>query len=96
MEATSNALVGPPFPDVLEEELGEEIILFHAKHRRFVTLNETAADIWRLCTGDFTLEGIVQRIAGFYDTNATDVRAEVEAAIAELIDGELLPPVDSR
>ena len=54
-----------------------------------------AADIWRLCTGDFTLEGIVQRIAGFYDTNATDVRAEVEAAIAELINGELLPPVDS-
>lgn len=75
--------------------MGEEVILFHTENRQFVSLNESAADIWRLCIGEFTLDGIVKRIASFYDVDPSDVREDVISAVDEFVEADLIHPVSS-
>ena len=87
-------VVGPPLTHVLEEELGEEMILFDSARRHFVSLNESAADIWRLSTGEFTVAEIVDKLAAFYGTEPVTVREAVETAVGEFVVAKLIPPVD--
>jgi Coenzyme PQQ synthesis protein D (PqqD) len=92
MEA-KRPVVGPPLSHVLEEELGDEIVLYDSENEQLVSLNESAADIWRLCTGEFTVEDIVQRIAVFYGVDVDEVREPVEEAIEALAVNGLISPV---
>ena len=55
--------IGPPLSHILEEEVAVEVLLYDDQRKLFVSLNETAADIWRLSTGEFSSEDIVSRIA---------------------------------
>lgn len=90
----SQALVGPSLSHVLEEELHEEIILFDTDNEQFISLNESAADVWRLCTGEFTRDEIVARIAAFYDVETAAVRDPVTTAIEKFFTAGLIFSLD--
>jgi coenzyme PQQ biosynthesis protein PqqD len=63
---------------------------FDRKSERFLllypekglVLNPTAADILRLCTGEHTVEGIVEQLAGKY---ATEPREAVEREVLDFL-----------
>ena len=90
----SQALVGPFLSHVLEEELHEEIILFDTDNEQLISLNESAADVWRLCTGEFTVDEVVARIAAFYDVEMAAVRDPVTTSIEKFFTAGLIPPLD--
>ena len=46
--------IGPPFDYVLEEEVDDELLLYNSESRRFLSLNQSAADVWRLADGEST------------------------------------------
>jgi hypothetical protein len=86
--------IGPHSPEILEEEVSDELLLYDSEQQTFVTLNTTAADVWRLATGEYTLDGIVERIAGSYGVAPIDIRADIASAVRDLTEAGLL--VSSR
>jgi hypothetical protein len=93
MTLLSHRPVGPPAEHILEEEVGDEVLLYDPERKVFVALNRTASDIWRLATGEFTCEEIVIRLAESYTQDPEGLRQEVEGAIDGFIEAGLVPPV---
>ena len=70
--------------------MGADVLLFDRDREQFVTLNATAADVWRLADGSHTLDEIVALLASSYQTDADSIGEDVAAIVDELIDGGLL------
>jgi len=83
--------IGPPPSHILEETVGDEIVLYDSTQEVFVALNTTAADVWRLATGDLDFDQMLERIAAAYDVSADQIRAQVESTVRELVESGLLP-----
>lgn len=83
-------VIGPPHSEVLEEEVSDELVLYDAAHETFVALNSSAADVWRMATGEHTIDDIVIRIAASYGVKADEIREQVERTIRELLEAGLL------
>lgn len=83
--------IGPPHDHILEEEVADEILLFDTENDVFVSLNPTASDIWRLATGEFSIDEIVIRLASSYGAQPDSIRADVESTITGFVDKELIP-----
>jgi Coenzyme PQQ synthesis protein D (PqqD) len=86
-------IIGPPHEHILEEEVADEVLLYDDENKLFVSLNPQASDIWRLASGEFSVEEIVLKIASSYDSEPDTIRSDVERTIDELVDKELIPPV---
>jgi hypothetical protein len=84
-------VIGPQFPYVLEEEVADEILLFDPQQKTFVSLNSTAADVWRMATGEYRFDEMVKRIAASYGVPTTEIRDQIEAAVRELREAGLIP-----
>ena len=74
-----------PVDDVVTEDLGADICLYRATAEVLV-LNETAADIWRLCDGDSSVSEIVQTLADAYRTPVDAMQSDIDTVIADLVD----------
>ena len=56
-----------------------------------LALNPTGAEILKLCTGEHTVEGIVERLLQMYETRSRDVvEREVVAFLASMADRGLV------
>ena len=88
--AQSKPKIGPPAPQILETELGEEISLYDPTTENVVVLNTTASDIWRLSDGESSLDEMVRLLAAAYGVNAEQIRPEVERVIGEFQEQGLL------
>jgi hypothetical protein len=82
--------IGPPSPQILETEIGDEISLYDPATENVVVLNQTASDIWRLSDGDSDVEGIVTLLAAAYGLEANQIRQEVEDTITKFREQGLL------
>ena len=89
-------VVGPPRPGVLEEELDDELLLYHPATSHVTALNRTAADVWLLATGKYTPEQIVSRLASSYGVDPGSIRTDVEAAIETLRGADLFTSDGAR
>ena len=89
----SGALVGPPPASIIETEIKGDISLFDVRRDQVLVLNATASDVWRLCDGEQTLDEIVALLSKAYGRPAADIRTEVEATVARLIEEGFLPPL---
>lgn len=87
------ATVGPPHPHILEEELTDELLLFDESQGLFVSLNQSASDIWRLVTGEFSVEEIANNLASSYGADPESVRGDVERVIEDFVEKQLIPPL---
>jgi hypothetical protein len=79
---------------VIWQETAQGVSLYHTETGDFLTLNETAAKIWKLVASDGIREKIVSKLSfQFAGTNAAvrgRIRADVETFIASMIDNGLL------
>jgi len=82
-------LIGPAAAHVVEEELGDDIVLYDSERKQFYELNPTASDIWRLATGEFTEDRIVALLASAYDAKPDDLRAQVSEVLTMMRDAHL-------
>jgi pyrroloquinoline quinone biosynthesis protein D len=57
---------------------------------RGLVLNATGADIVQLCTGEHTVGGIVEQLAGKYAREPADVAQEVQTFLARLAERGLI------
>lgn len=57
---------------------------------RGLVLNATGADIAQLCTGEYTVGGIVDQLAGKYAREPADVAQEVQTFLARLAERGLI------
>ena len=70
-------LIGPTASRLLEEQIEDELIIYDPDSTSFVTLNHTAATVWRLATGELTLEELTEVVAEAYDSDAASVTEDV-------------------
>lgn len=64
------------------EELEDEIVVNHPDRRKVYNFNGTAAFIWSLSTGDFTLDQIVDEI---HNADPTVPRDEIEEDVLDFV-----------
>jgi Coenzyme PQQ synthesis protein D (PqqD) len=85
-----DSVIGPPHPHVLAEDVAEDVMLYDTDHETFISLNSTAGDVWRLSSGEFTLQEIIDRLASSYQMATADISDEVAAIVDDLVDAGLL------
>jgi hypothetical protein len=73
---------------------GETVIL-NRKDGRLHQLNPTASFIWDCCDGNSNITGIVDRLAGAYEVDASTARKDVEEVISNLRNSNLLEQISS-
>jgi hypothetical protein len=79
-------------PTVRSHELGDELTLFDTATGRAVALNGTARDIWALVDGESDVDDIVQTLASAYRVEPALIVADVEMALTQLEEVEVLVP----
>lgn len=92
MQGTS--VIGPPHAHVLEEEVGDDVLLYDAARGQFVSLNATAGDVWRLSDGDLTFDEIVERLASAYGLGRAEMSGAVATVVEEFVAADLLQITD--
>jgi len=80
-------------PDVMAEEIGDEIVLFHPGHNRGYVLNPTAAFVWSCCDGTNSVEAIVNDLASVYGQPEPVVRGDVCEVLSAFHNAGLLASV---
>jgi len=70
-------------------EIAGQAILVPIRHagadlHRVFTLNETAAEVWRLLAKPHTLQQLVDALSREYDGHTDDIRADVEALLEQM------------
>ena len=75
-----------PAPDIIEEDLDDEVCLYRPADDEVVVLNRTAADVWRLADGRVSLDQIVERLALGYGVDASRIEQDVQEVTANLAD----------
>jgi coenzyme PQQ biosynthesis protein PqqD len=84
-----------PKARVREDRLTGKSLLLYPE--RGLALNETAAEILSLCTGEVTVAEIIEQLVAKYGTDKRAVlAAEVEAFLQSLADRNLLRGVDGE
>ncbi len=82
--------IGPPARGVVEREVAGCFVLLCPEEEHVLLLNETASDVWRLVSGDLSLEKIVDLLARAYHTEPGYIYEDVELTVARLRDHGLL------
>jgi hypothetical protein len=68
----------------LIEELDGELVLLHPARNIVIHANRTAALVWELCDGQYTVPQIVQLLSDAYPDASAQIEEEVPATIREL------------
>jgi len=75
---------------LLFRELEDGGAIYDPETEQLHTLNSTAAYIWVLCTGEFTVEDIIVQLAHDFDKKEVDIKDQVFQAIKKFIENDLL------
>lgn len=82
-----------PAGGITAEEIDDDICLYRAADGEVLVLNHTAADVWRLCDGEWAADRIAERLAEVHGADLVEVRTGVDAVLTELVAlGFLLGP----
>lgn len=71
-------------------EFGSEAILLDPVTGQFAQVNNSGVAIWACIDGRRTVEEIARQIAADFEADPTDVVADIQAFIGDLIDKRLL------
>lgn len=80
--------------DVACANVEDGAVLLHMGTKRYFSLNETAAEIWRLLEEGVSIAEIPVRLAGAFDVGINDARAAVSELVAVLREKDLLTVED--
>ncbi len=70
--------------DVACASVEDGAVVLHMGTKRYYSLNETGAVIWRLIEANVPVEGIPARLSESYDVSIDEARAAVATLLAEL------------
>jgi hypothetical protein len=70
--------------ELLEAELGEDLVALDVESGDCFGFNSVAADIWRLLTQPQEFEALRDALTGQYDVDASECEAELRACLANL------------
>jgi hypothetical protein len=90
------ATIGPPTRGLTVVEVDDCFHIFNPNTHRAVALNETASQIWRLCTGELNEEQIVRTLADHYGVDRTAVEPDVQRVVRDFTDEGLLEHAAAR
>lgn len=68
----------------LLEELDGELMLYSIATTKIFALNQSAALIWRLCSGEYTVGEITEALIEAYSEHQADIGPQVEQTLALL------------
>lgn len=77
-------------PDAACAAVEDGAVVLHMRTKRYFSLNETGAAIWRMFEDDVALPDIPARLTELYDIDETAARTAVTRLIAELAAEELI------
>ena len=78
-------------PSVLEQDLGDELLLYTAHGQVVHVLNATGRAVWRLWDGQRSPQEIAAQLqTQFSQTDERNVMADVQRMIADLTERQLL------
>jgi hypothetical protein len=69
-------------PEITSYQVGDELVLYDDRNQTAISLNYTAAAVWELCSGEFTVDTIIAMIDSMYGSDD------------EVIDSEILQTID--
>jgi hypothetical protein len=81
-------------PDVVAQQLGDEVILVHLKTDRTFVLNRTGARLWELLSAGHDLAEIQWRMTQEFDVGERQLAAETDALLDALRGEHLVGPPD--
>jgi hypothetical protein len=67
-----------------------EILLYHTDRDEATVLNQSAADVWQLCSGELTLSEISDRLGRRYGVEGSLLREDITTALLELSSRNLI------
>ena len=79
--------------DVACANVEDGAVVLHMGTKRYYSLNETGAAIWRLIEESIAIEEIPARLSASYEVTLDDARREVDALV-EALEQETLITVD--
>jgi hypothetical protein len=77
-------LVGPIRDDVQSWDVEHCLAVYVPQTARALSLNRTAADVYLLSTGEYSIGDIVRLLAASYGVEESAIRADVVAAVDTL------------
>ena len=90
VQCDAEILAPPRRPDVVEETLDNETVLFDPVNAQIHRLNETATIVWNLCDGDTTTRQIAEKMTQAYDVEYGNALDYVEQLVAWLAQSSLV------
>ena len=81
-----------PSPDVMMQELGDELVLLDMRSEHYFGLNEVGARVWQQMSEGCDLDTMVRTLTEEFDVDEATLRADVERLIADLADAGLVEP----
>ncbi|MHC4063162.1 MAG: PqqD family protein [Planctomycetota bacterium] len=90
------AIVAPPRrPDVVEEEMDGEAVLFDPRSGATYRLNQTALATWRRCDGRTTTRRIAGEMTATYDVDFETALDDVEQLVLLFAESQLFDSGDN-
>lgn len=72
------------------EEIDGEVLLYSPKATRSIYLNPSASLIWHLCTGDFSVQEIIESLQEQFPDDADSIADDVATTINKFLESEAI------
>ena len=72
------------------EEIDGEVLLYSPKATRSIYLNPSASLIWRLCTGEFSTQEIIDSLRNQFPEQADSIEDDVMATLDQFIESQAI------
>ncbi len=76
------------------EEIDGEVLLYSPKATRSIYLNPSASLIWRLCTGEFSTQEIIDSLQEQFPDQAETIADDVLATLDQFIESQAVELVE--
>jgi hypothetical protein len=76
--------------DFLLEEIDGEVLLYSPKATRSIYLNPSASLIWRLCTGEFSTQEIIDSLRDQFPEQADSIEDDVMTTLDLFIESQAI------
>ena len=80
-------------PDAASATVEDGAVVLNMRTKRYYSLNETGAMVWRLLEDEIALEDVVARVIELYDVSAAEAGRTVAVLLDELATEALVTPV---
>lgn len=79
---------------VLTQQADDSMVLLSLHSGQYYELNEVGHCVWQLCDGARCIDEMIALVCQTYEAPAEAIRADVMELLQDLIDEELLLPVE--